>query len=261
MHNRFESLLHRYKLRRRKIIAKRIAAISLLALFGGGAAYLTWYDGAFLNGGWKGQSSETSSVTTVQSTAESVRAKPALKEVHPKTEAAAEPKRQIEKKSSATVLKEKKIALQKSEKSEPKEIKKEVIKEVVKPEAKANKDEQAALLKPEVEKKEAKPKVMLEVREVTDIDALLEQYANSPRYSVALKIARKYYDEGDFENASLWARKANILDRDDERAWIIYAQSEYALGREERAKRILRLFLDYKDSAKARSLLMTWGRE
>ncbi len=261
MHSRFESLLRRCRSRRRKIIAKRIAAVSLLLVLGGVAAYLTWYNGALLNGGWKEQSRETSLVTTVQSMTESVRAKPALKDVHPKTEVAAEPKGQIEKSGGEMVMKEKKSALQNGEKSEPKEIKKEAAKEAVKPEPKVNRDVLTEALKPEAEKAEAEPKIRLEVREVTGIDALLEQYANSPRYSVALKIARKYYDEGDFEKASLWARKANVLDRDDERAWIIYAQSEYALGREERAKRILILFLDYKDSAKARSLLMTWGRE
>jgi len=260
MHSRFESLLRRCRSRRRKIIAKRTAAVSLLLVLGGVAAYLTWYDGTLLSGP-KDRNMEVSSVTAVGSVPESVRAKPVLKDARPKTEVAAEPKVQAEKSGGEMVTKEEKSALQNGGKSERKEIKKEAAKAAVKAEAKADRDEQAAPLKPEVDKKEAKPKVVLEVREVTDIDALLERYANSPRYSVALKIARKYFDEGDFENASLWARRANVLDRDDERAWIIYAQSEYALGREERAKRILRLYLDYKDSAKARSLLMTWGRE
>ena len=261
MNSRFESLLSRCRSRRRRVVARRIAAVSLLLVSGGVAAYLTHYEGPFLSSGGEKREVETVAVTAAPGHAETAGVKPAEREAEPETARSAESKREIEKSGGETVLKEKSTALQKSEKSEPKEIKKESVK----PEEKMNEDSRRALLgpkaEPQAEKNETKPKVVLEIREVADIDALLERYANAPRYSLALKIARTYYDDGDFEKASLWARKANILDRDDERAWIIYAQSEYALGREERAKRILRLFLDYKDSAKARSLLMTWGRE
>ncbi len=260
MNSRFESLLSRCGSRRRRVAAKRIGAVSLLLLLGGAAAYLTRYEGPLLSGGSEKRDVETVAVTAPPAPAEPAKEEPAKRGAEPQTARAAEPKREIEK-GAAAVVKERGNAPKEGENSEPKEIKKEVAKGVDKPEAKPDKDRQAALLKPEVEKKEAKPKVMLEVKEVAGVEALLEQYANAPRYSVALKIARNYFDEGDFEKSSLWARRANVLDRDDEGAWIVYAQSEYALGREERAKRILRLFLDYKDSAKARSLLMTWGSE
>jgi len=101
---------------------------------------------------------------------------------------------------------------------------------------------------------------VVQVRDVTDASALKRQFEKYPRYATALKIARLYYEKGDYEAASLWAKKANLLDRDDEAAWILYAKSEYALGREERAKRILAIFLDYKDSARARTLLMGWSK-
>jgi tetratricopeptide (TPR) repeat protein len=102
---------------------------------------------------------------------------------------------------------------------------------------------------------------VLEVKEVQDLDALVRQYEKYPRYVTALKIARLYYEKKDYENAALWARKANLIDRDDEEAWVLYAKSEYALGNRERAKRILRLYLDYRDSVKARTLLLSWGKE
>ncbi|MCF6201786.1 MAG: CDC27 family protein, partial [Hydrogenimonas sp.] len=125
----------------------------------------------------------------------------------------------------------------------------------------SHKSETKSSITSKEEPAKGRKETVLQVKEVSDMDALLEQYKNSPRYSVALKIAQLYFDDGDFEKASLWARKANLLDRDDERAWLIYAQSEYALGREKRAERILRLYLDYKDSPKARSLLMTWSSQ
>ncbi len=104
----------------------------------------------------------------------------------------------------------------------------------------------------------AKP--VLEVKSVTDLDALVKQFEKSPRYATALQIAKIHFERGDYEAASAWARRANRIDRDDEKAWILYAQAEYALGRKERAKRILRLYLDYRDSAEAKALLMGWSK-
>jgi tetratricopeptide (TPR) repeat protein len=103
--------------------------------------------------------------------------------------------------------------------------------------------------------------VLLQVRDVTDVAALEKQFEKSPRYATALKIGKLYYDQKRYEKASEWARKANLIDRDDEAAWILYAKSEYALGHKERAKRILKLFLEYKDSIRARTLLISWSKE
>jgi len=104
-------------------------------------------------------------------------------------------------------------------------------------------------------------KPVLQIREVQDLDALIRQYEKFPRYATALKIANLYFEKEDYENAALWARKANLIDRDDEEAWVLYAKSEYALGNRDRARRILRLYLDYRDSVKARTLLLSWSRD
>ncbi|WP_353661790.1 tetratricopeptide repeat protein [Hydrogenimonas sp. SS33] len=115
-----------------------------------------------------------------------------------------------------------------------------------------------SLVKPGSEKRTLP---VLRVTEVTDLQALIGQYRKYPRYATALKIAEIYYDRKAYAEASRWAREANRLNRDDEKAWILYARSEYALGRKERARRILRLYLDYKESPRARSLLAGWSRK
>ncbi len=107
---------------------------------------------------------------------------------------------------------------------------------------------------------ESRNRPVLEIKEVQDLDTLIRQYEKYPRYGTAMKIASIYYERSDYENAALWARKANLIDRDNEEAWILYAKSEYALGHRERAKRILRLYLDYRDSVKARTLLLSWRK-
>ncbi len=272
MHSRFDSLLRRCKARKRKTLLKRIGIFTALLLFAAGAAYIAGSGVSLFGIGEKPIEQASFQKSGHQPLPEVKGAAAEPKQVSkapksrqeafetPKAEPKAEPKPEPISKPKAPVLAEsisqKKIQTPKkrSESVATAEAKKLPEPENEKPK------EQIVETAEQKRGVEAKPKVVLEVKEVTDLDALMERYGNSPRYSTALKIAEAYYEKGDFDNASLWAKKANLLDRDDERAWIIYAESEYALGREERAKRILRLFLDYKDSVKARSLLMTWSR-
>ena len=74
-------------------------------------------------------------------------------------------------------------------------------------------------------------------------------------YPLALRIAKSYYDKGDFQKALRWAKRANKIDRDKEEAWILYAKSLDALGKREEAKKILRIFLEYKESKPAKEML------
>ncbi len=103
------------------------------------------------------------------------------------------------------------------------------------------------------------PPARIRVREVQDPEALAERFGKYPDYETALRIARIYKERKKYAEAAAWAKKANLLDRDDERAWILYAEAEHAMGHKERAKRILKLFLDYKESKRARTLLVEWS--
>lgn len=102
---------------------------------------------------------------------------------------------------------------------------------------------------PILEVKNAKPK---------DIKMLVKHFLNAPTYKDALKIANLYYDKRDYKNATSWAKKANQLDREQEEAWILFAKSQYASGNRKDAKAVLKLFLDYKTSQKAKLLLDKW---
>ena len=263
MHNRFDSLLKRCKKRKRALMAKRV----LLALFGliflAGALYVT-NSGESIFGVDEREQMSASVILPKESVERELPSKEKPSEPKPQSGGQkSETKAKAESKPGREAVKEKEMVSKKAlmPQSEPKsvtKVAKESLGEVVKSDAKAESDSSKNIEKSSIESREM---AVLDVKEVTDIDSLVKQYNNSPRYPVALKIAQVYYDEGDFENASLWARKANLLERDDERAWLIYAQSEYALGREERAKRILQLYLDYKESPKARSLLITWSKD
>ena len=101
---------------------------------------------------------------------------------------------------------------------------------------------------------------IIKVRSIESVETLRQRFERFPKYETALRIARLYYEKKQFDEASRWARQANALNRDDEKAWILYAEAEYAMGNRERAERILRLFLDYKDSSAARALLSRWSK-
>lgn len=86
-----------------------------------------------------------------------------------------------------------------------------------------------------------------------------QKYNKKKSYSIAIYIAKEYYQKEDFKDAGIWAKRANQHDRNKEDAWILYAKSVFALGDKEKAKKILNIFLQYKDSAKTELLLSEWG--
>jgi tetratricopeptide (TPR) repeat protein len=97
------------------------------------------------------------------------------------------------------------------------------------------------------------------VNEDKSLDEWVQKYNKKKSYAVAIYISKQYYAEKDFKHAGIWAKRANQLDRNKEEAWLLYAKSVYALGDKEKAKKILNVFLRYKDSAKTELLLSEWG--
>ena len=103
-------------------------------------------------------------------------------------------------------------------------------------------------------------RVKLKVQKVENLDTLKARFERYPSYETALRIAKILYGRKKYAEAAAWARKANALNRDKEGAWILFAKAEYAMGEKEKAKRILRIFLDYKSSKTAQALLGEWSR-
>lgn len=83
-------------------------------------------------------------------------------------------------------------------------------------------------------------------------------FAERHSYDLAIQIAKSYYNDGKYKKALAWAKKANALDREQEEAWILYAKSLKKMGEDEKARQILRVYLDYKESKNARKLLKEW---
>jgi len=90
------------------------------------------------------------------------------------------------------------------------------------------------------------------------IESWIQKYEDKKTYALAIYISSYYYKRKDFKLSGIWARRANKLDRDKEKAWLLYAKSMYALGNKRKAKGILNIFMQYRESAKAEILLSEW---
>lgn len=87
---------------------------------------------------------------------------------------------------------------------------------------------------------------------------LIQTFNTSPNYDIALRLANDFYAQNDFDDAAIWAKKANQLNREAEEAWLLYAKSYYAQGKKAEAISVLELYLNYKDSRAASKLLRSW---
>lgn len=96
--------------------------------------------------------------------------------------------------------------------------------------------------------------------EEKSLDDWIEKYNQKKSYTMAIAIAKQFYFNNDFKQSSVWSKRANQLDRNKEEAWIYYAKSVHALGDETKAKKILNIYLQYKDSTKAELLLVEWSQ-
>ena len=83
-------------------------------------------------------------------------------------------------------------------------------------------------------------------------------FKQNPTYETAITIARDFYGKNNFVDAATWAKKANQINREQEEAWLLYAQSYWAQGRKKEAVGVLELYMNYKDSKAATELYRTW---
>ncbi|MRI58054.1 MAG: hypothetical protein C6H99_00940 [Epsilonproteobacteria bacterium] len=85
---------------------------------------------------------------------------------------------------------------------------------------------------------------------------LIEKFENHPTKSLAILIAKKQYQKGEYKKALHWSMRASDLGGGkDKENWIIFAKSLYKLGKRQEAMEVLQSYLRHEDSAQIRSLL------
>jgi tetratricopeptide (TPR) repeat protein len=95
----------------------------------------------------------------------------------------------------------------------------------------------------------------LKVKQRESLYKLLVAYKDQKSYSNAIKIARFYLEEKEYEKAVKWAVEASKKDPTKADSWIVYAQAKKALGKTDVAKRALSIFLKHNHSQTAQNLL------
>jgi len=107
-------------------------------------------------------------------------------------------------------------------------------------------------------KREEQKALVITVKKLDTVEDMIAYYNKEKKYSLALKITQTYYNAGNYLESLHWSKKANLLNRDADGAWILYAKSEYALGNHKKAIKILNLYISNTDSKDAKTLLLTW---
>ncbi len=112
---------------------------------------------------------------------------------------------------------------------------------------------------PKEKKIEVKKDSFVTVNEPT-IEELKDLFNRQKRYTLAIKISKKYFEKKDYKNALYWAKEANRLDNEDEESWLLYAKSLYKLGDKDSARELLKVYLEFKRSKNALNLLKEWTK-
>jgi len=113
-------------------------------------------------------------------------------------------------------------------------------------------------------KVEQKPKKELFINMThsdVDMKLLQEKFARHGSYEIAIRIAKEYYTKKKYEQSLIWSKRANSLNRKKTDSWILYARSLYALGRKEKAVKVLMLYKRFASSTEVNRILQGWQND
>ncbi|WP_024787894.1 hypothetical protein [Lebetimonas sp. JH369] len=108
-------------------------------------------------------------------------------------------------------------------------------------------------------KNEIKAKIKekpLIIEEKVNINDLIKSYNQNPDYDIAIQISNLYLNKNMLDLAKLWALKANNLSPSKYESWKIFAIILLKKNQKQKAKEVLKTYLnDYGDNEKIEKLL------
>ena len=90
--------------------------------------------------------------------------------------------------------------------------------------------------------KKAKPKIRFTEMNASKLEA---EFTQKAELKTALNLAHLHLENKDYEKALQWSFKANTMDKNEPKAWLIYAKAKFALGKKDEAKRVLQGFMKH----------------
>jgi len=91
--------------------------------------------------------------------------------------------------------------------------------------------------------------------------ASLIKVESLPSYDKCINLAKKYLKDKKYNLALTWAKNANIQNKVLPDSWIITAKALFYSGKKEKAKEILRIYLNYNKNKKVEKLLKEFENE
>lgn len=87
-----------------------------------------------------------------------------------------------------------------------------------------------------------KPKSSIDIvsKEIgNETDELKSRFDSTGNVRYAILLAQRYYDNKDYVNAEKWSYTANMIDKNIQESWIIFAKSKYKMGKKNDAIKVL----------------------
>jgi len=103
-----------------------------------------------------------------------------------------------------------------------------------------------------------KRKQHLVISKKVTLEELEKLFDERKSYQLAIRISEIYFEKGLYKDAYKWAKTANKIDRENDKAWILLAKSKYQQGYKESAKKVLKFYLNYYYSNDVLNLLKKW---
>lgn len=101
-----------------------------------------------------------------------------------------------------------------------------------------------------------KPKIDIQISsENNEISMLKENFNKSKNPEIALKIARKCYQDKRYSDTIKWALSANNLDSSIEESWVMFAKAKYMLKQKDDALRALEEYNKNKNKPEINELI------
>ncbi|ORI10908.1 hypothetical protein [Campylobacter concisus] len=102
----------------------------------------------------------------------------------------------------------------------------------------------------------AKPKIDIQISsENNEISMLKENFNKNKNPEIALKIARKCYQDKRYSDTIKWALSANNLDSSIEESWVMFAKAKYMLKQKDDALRALEEYNKNKNKLEINELI------
>jgi tetratricopeptide (TPR) repeat protein len=106
-----------------------------------------------------------------------------------------------------------------------------------------------------IQKKSVKSEPVKNIASVDENKTFVITSQTLPSYETCMGLAKKYYDDGNYEEALKWAKNANIQDNKKAESWILSAKALYKLGKKKEALKILRIYEEYRKDERIEKLM------